>query len=143
MLKSILENHIVDVKLAKLLHTIIDSFTPGLPLGNLTSQLFINIYLHELDIYIKHKLGIKYYIRYADDVVIVSTSLVQLNTFMDRIMDFLSEILKLQAHKVEIKSMYSGVDVVGEIFFPKYKIMRRSTAKNILKRQSQNKYDFA
>ena len=140
ILKLILMNHIADGKLATLTKSILDSFTPGLPLGNLTSQLFVNIYLHELDMYVKNELGIKFYIRYADDVVIVSDSQQELDKMMVKIDDFLKDTLLLQAHKIEIKSIFTGVDVVGEVFFPQYQILRRSTMKRLIKKSFKKDY---
>jgi retron-type reverse transcriptase len=127
VLKDIISVHLVDEKLCRLACDIIDSFEPGLPLGNLTSQLFINIYLHELDRYVKQVLCVPYYIRYADDVVVISDSPVELNTLMNNIATFIDSILHLQVHKIQIHSIYTGVDVVGEIFFQKYTTLRRST----------------
>jgi len=72
ILKNILFTHIQDERLKSLVFKIIDSFPKGLPLGNLTSQLFINIYLHEIDWYVKQTLNCKYYLRYADDMVVIS-----------------------------------------------------------------------
>jgi RNA-directed DNA polymerase len=70
ILKSILSWHVDDMRLKNLIFVIIDSFPKGLPLGNLTSQLFINIYLHELDWYCKQTLKCRDYLRYADDIMI-------------------------------------------------------------------------
>jgi len=76
ILLQILTKHISDKDTLWLLERIITSFhtkpNKGLPLGNLTSQLLVNVYMNEFDQYIKHKLKIKYYIRYADDFVILS-----------------------------------------------------------------------
>ena len=70
----------------------------GLPLGNLTSQLFCNIYLNELDQFIKHTLKVKHYIRYADDFVIMSQDKVWLKEQIPRIQNFLHKELKLILH---------------------------------------------
>ncbi|KKR70825.1 MAG: RNA-directed DNA polymerase (Reverse transcriptase) [Candidatus Nomurabacteria bacterium GW2011_GWB1_40_7] len=84
ILKSILEKYIQDKDILWLLGQVIDSFSSqkhiyaiadickkGLPLGNLTSQLLVNIYMNEFDQFMKHKIKAKYYIRYADDFVIL------------------------------------------------------------------------
>ena len=77
ILKSILEKHIVDNDILWLLGQIIDSFNTenkisiGLPLGNVTSQLLINVYMNEFDQFVKRRLKIKYYVRYADDFVVL------------------------------------------------------------------------
>jgi retron-type reverse transcriptase len=116
---------------------VINSFEIGLPLGNLTSQLFINLYLHELDWYIKHTLHIKYYIRYADDIVILGNSPDALIQAMRNIEVFLKDELRLTTHKISIRSIYAGVDVVGEVFFPRYTTQRRSTARRAKMRLSR------
>ncbi len=73
VLIDILKQRIPDKNIINLLSEIIFSFKPnGLPLGNLTSQLFSNVYMNEFDQFVKHKLKVKYYIRYADDFVILS-----------------------------------------------------------------------
>ena len=74
---NILQEYIPDNDLSWLLETVISSFSSterrtGLPLGNLTSQLFVNIYMNEFDQFVKHRLKAKYYIRYADDFVLLS-----------------------------------------------------------------------
>lgn len=80
ILIEILKEYISDEDSVKLLENIIESFSSakekniGLPLGNLTSQLFVNIYMNKFDQFVKHKLKVKYYIRYADDFVILSNN---------------------------------------------------------------------
>src|SRR3989344_4065889 len=78
ILKSLLAKYIPDQKILWLLGRVIDSFSTkpgtGLPLGNLTSQLLVNVYMNELDLFMKHKLKARYYIRYADDFTILSDS---------------------------------------------------------------------
>ncbi|MEK7534856.1 MAG: reverse transcriptase/maturase family protein [Patescibacteria group bacterium] len=87
----------------------------GLPLGNLTSQLFVNIYMNEFDQFIKHRLKARYYIRYADDFVILSQDKPWLEVLLLKIESFLSEQLKLVLHpnKVSITILASGVDFLG------------------------------
>jgi retron-type reverse transcriptase len=135
VLKKLLASHIYDSRLLRLCEIIIDSFPSGLPLGNLTSQLFINIYLHELDHFVKHFLNASYYSRYADDVVIVGTDPEGLASIFAEINHFLQESLRLTAHKISIRSLYGGVDVLGEVFFEKYERLRRSTGRRILLRE--------
>ena len=87
----------------------------GMPLGNLTSQFFANIYLSELDYFIKHKLNAKYYIRYVDDFVILHDSKSQLEIWKNEIDNFLRDKLKLELHpqKSKIISLSRGIDFVG------------------------------
>jgi retron-type reverse transcriptase len=127
VLKSIITKHIEDEKLLKLVYSVIDSFQRGLPLGNLTSQLFINVYLHELDRYAKHILHCKQYLRYADDVVIISCNKEFLEKIYSSTEFFLKNELHLVTHKKIICSIYSGIDVLGLVFFAKYERVRRST----------------
>jgi retron-type reverse transcriptase len=136
ILKNLLKKYIHDEKLYRLFETVIDSFEKGLPLGNLTSQLFINVYLHELDHYIKHTVHAKYYLRYADDVVIVHHSPEHLKAIFVTVNDFLRNTLMLTTHKIQIRSLYSGVDVLGEVFFAKYKRLRRSTERRMRDRHT-------
>ena len=72
VLLSILGTCIRDENAMWLLEEIIESFPKGLPIGNLTSQIFANIYMNEFDQFVKHELRVKYYVRYTDDFAIVS-----------------------------------------------------------------------
>ena len=74
-----------------------------MPLGNLTSQFFANIYLNELDYFVKHELKAKYYIRYVDDFVILHESKEQLQVWKEKINAFLRIKLKLELHKDKSK----------------------------------------
>ena len=109
----------------------------GLPLGNLTSQLFVNIYMNELDQYMKHKVKAKYYIRYADDFIIFSEDKKWLEKQLVLIARFLSYNLKLELHpdKVFIKTLVSGVDFLGWVNFPDHRtrILRTSTKRRMIK----------
>jgi len=120
-----------------LLKEILSSFEPnGLPLGNLTSQLFANVYLNELDQFVKHKLKIRYYIRYADDFVMFSESKDYLECLVPIMKDFLQNELRLTLHpdKVFIKTLSSGVDFLGWVNFPDHRILRGKTRKRMFKR---------
>lgn len=140
ILADILNKFISDRDITDLLSKIIESFSSteagkGLPLGNLTSQLLINIYLNELDQFIKHKLKIKYYIRYADDFVILSQDHDCLLELIYKISYFLDQKLKLQLHpdKVFIKTLASGVDFLGWVHFPDHRVLRTSTKRRTIK----------
>lgn len=148
VLKKILTRQIEDENISWLLSQVIDSFsslltssaiaenvTKGLPLGNLTSQLLVNIYMHEFDMYIKQELRVKYYIRYADDFVILSENKTELEDNIRYIVCYLKNRLKLELHpdKVFIKTFASGVDFLGWVNFPFYRQLRKSTKKKIIK----------
>jgi len=86
-----------------------------MPLGNLTSQFFANVYLNELDYFAKHKLKAKYYIRYVDDFIILHKSKLQLEKWKQEINEFLKKELKLELHqeKSRILPLSRGIDFVG------------------------------
>ena len=104
-----------------LLEKVIRSFlskkykTIVLPLGNLTSQLLVNIYMNKFDQFVKHKLKVRYYIRYADDIVFLSRDRQRLINILIEINSFLSKKLKLQLHpkKISIRTVASGIDFLG------------------------------
>lgn len=145
-LKSILEKHIQDKDILWLLSEVIDSFSTkgkvgvGLPLGNLTSQLFVNIYMNEFDQFMKRELKVKHYIRYADDFVILQNDKMKLKDLLPKISYFLENRLKLSLHpdKVFTKTLSSGVDFLGWVNFPKHRILRTSTKRRMLKKLKNN-----
>jgi hypothetical protein len=108
----------------------------GLPLGNLTSQLFVNIYMNQFDQFVKHKLKAKYYIRYADDFVILSTDRQQLMNQLTTMKEFLKKELKLSLHpnKIILKTFASGIDFLGWVNFPKNRVLRTATKRRMLKK---------
>jgi retron-type reverse transcriptase len=112
----------------------------GLPLGNLTSQLFCNIYMNEFDQFAKHKLKARYYVRYADDFVFLSDSREGLENLTPKIAKFLNQKLKLtlHPHKVFIKTLASGVDFLGWVNFSHYRILRNTTSRRMFKRIGQH-----
>ncbi|HEY4521416.1 MAG TPA: reverse transcriptase/maturase family protein [Candidatus Paceibacterota bacterium] len=118
----------------------------GLPLGNLTSQLLVNIYMNEFDQFVKHRLKAKFYIRYADDFVILSHDKELLITMYRYIDTFLRERLHLQLHpgKVSIQNYQSGVDFLGWVHFPDHLVLRTSTKRRMQKRTkgSENEYSI-
>ena len=141
ILMNILRKYIPDKDVLRLLGKVINSFPglgqkTGLPLGNLTSQLFANVYMDEFDQFLKHKLKIKYYIRYADDFIILSKDKKYLEDKIDPINNFLRNKLKLILHpdKIFIKTLSSGVDFLGWVNFSDHRILRNSTKKRMLKR---------
>ena len=136
ILTDILKKHIKDVDILWLLNEVIQSFDRGLPLGNLTSQLLVNIYMHEFDHHVKHTLKQKYYIRYADDFVILSPDSVCLIEILQSIGVFLEQRLKLTLHpnKVFLATFANGVDFLGWVHFSKHRVLRTSTKKRMLRR---------
>lgn len=142
-LLSFLEKRIVDIQTFELLKNIIGSFSvskgKGIPLGNLTSQLFANIYLHELDWYVKISLREKHYLRYCDDFIILSESRERLSGVTQNIEGFLNSVLSLQLHpkKVFIRTWAQGIDFLGYVLFPHATVIRMKTATRMLKRANE------
>ena len=108
----------------------------GLPLGNLTSQLFANIYLNEFDQFAKHKIKAKHYIRYADDFVVFSEDRDWLEEILLRMKNFLRDKLKLGIHsdKVSIRTIASGVDFLGWVHFSNHRVLRTSTRRRMFRK---------
>jgi retron-type reverse transcriptase len=145
VLLAILERYIPDKDILGLLARIIESFHStrpgvGLPLGNLTSQLLVNIYMNEFDQYVKHKLKAKYFIRYADDFVFLSHDRKSLENLLLKANNFLETTLRLTLHpdKVYIKTLASGVDFLGWVHFPDHRVIRTTTKKRMFKRIAES-----
>lgn len=145
ILINILTKYIPDKNILWLLNQIIESFYSiktgtGLPLGNLTSQILVNIYMNEFDQFMKHKLKIKYYIRYCDDFVVFSEDKKRLENLTSPIKEFLWNRLKLILHpdKILIKTLVSGIDFLGWVHFPNYRVLRTITKRRMIKRIKEN-----
>ena len=108
----------------------------GLPLGNLTSQLLVNIYMNEFDKSVKHALKATYYIRYADDFVALSHDRETVETLLPQMHQFLEEKLVLTRHpnKVSIETLSSGVDFLGWVHFPDHRVLRTNTKRRMLRK---------
>lgn len=139
-----IESRVDDERTLQLLRTILLSHNAetgkGIPLGNVTSQLFANIYLHELDWFMKQTMGIKYYLRYCDDFVVVSTDGNYMASLIEPIKQFLAENLKLELHpnKVSICSWNQGVDFLGYVLRPHATTLRTKTKRRMLSRVNGN-----
>lgn len=99
----------------------------GLPIGNLTSQFFANLYLNELNQFVKHILKCRYYIRYVDDFIILDASEEKLSKIKMEIERFLREKLNLELHpeKWKIKNISAGIDALGYIVKPTHILVRQ------------------
>lgn len=106
----------------------------GAPIGNLTSQIFANIYMNEFDQFVKNTLKMKYYIRYTDDFLVVHHDAKVLEKVKNIMEEFLGEKLKLSLHpdKVEIRKYRQGIDFLGYVALPKAKIIRPRTKRRML-----------
>ena len=145
ILLEILKRRIKDEKVIWLIKIILNNLpagsggephfnSKGMPLGNLTSQFFANVYLNEFDYFVKHKLRAKYYIRYVDDFVILYNSKEQLKIWKAEIDKFLKEKLKLELHpdKSKIISLLKGINFVGFRNFYHYKLLRKRNIRKML-----------
>jgi len=105
----------------------------GLPIGNLSSQFFANVYLNELDQFAKHKLKAKYYARYVDDLVMFGECGSELNSKYELMCNFVRDELSIEFHpnKKETNTVDKGVNFVGYIIKPYRKYLRRTTVDNL------------
>lgn len=106
----------------------------GMPIGNLTSQLFANVFLNELDQYCKHQLHIHCYVRYMDDIIILADSKEKLHEFKDKISIFLKENLRLELNrKTAIRPITLGIDFVGYKIWATHKKLKKQSARRIIR----------
>ncbi len=149
VLLKILRQYIPDQNVIWLLNNIIASFHiapgKGVPLGNLTSQLFVNVYMNEFDQFMKHKLKAKWYIRYADDFVLLSENRTWLIGMIPKIQNYMRENLKLALHpnKVRVKTLASGVDFLGWVHFPTHRVLRTTTKLGMMRKLRERAHDQA
>ncbi len=143
ILKKLIREKIADKKLLQLLDKIVDSseeqniqssLQKGIPIGNLTSQLFANIYLNKLDEYVKYELKINYYLRYMDDFVIMHESKIYLHEVKEKIIFFFASMkLTLHPKKANIFPVALGIDFLGYRIFNNHRLVRKSTVKRFIK----------
>lgn len=115
----------------------------GMPIGNLTSQMFANLYLNELDQYCKRTLGIHFYVRYMDDVIILSDDKKKLHEYKNLIQVFLEDKLKLNLNnKTAIRPISLGVEFVGYRLWPTHVKIRKKTALKMKRRLKYVKKQF-
>jgi retron-type reverse transcriptase len=141
ILKKQIHRHVKCPRTLQLIEHIIDSFciakaprAHGLPLGNVTSQLFANLYLHEFDLFIKHTLRQRHYIRYCDDFIILENNRTLLAGLIQPIKDFLAMELKLTLHpeKIVLRKLDWGLDFVGYVQLPHHRVVRTATKRRML-----------
>jgi retron-type reverse transcriptase len=139
-LTSIIKKKIKDERVLSLIEKILNNYEckisgKGMPIGNLTSQFFANVYLNELDYFVKHRLKSRYYIRYVDDFVILHRNRDVLIKWKDEINEFL-ETIKLELHpeKSRIYQLHHGAKVLGFKVFYHYKLPYRRNLRRFNKR---------
>lgn len=106
----------------------------GIPIGNLTSQIFANIYLHEFDRFIHHEVIPKSYLRYGDDFLVIDASEEKLQTMRQQIKQFLTERLLLTLHPRTdlVIQPKAGIRFLGIVFYPKRRMLSRRNRKRII-----------
>lgn len=145
VLLEILSKRIIDQDALWLLKEIIGSYATGyvnllerkgLPIGNLTSQFFANIYMNEFDQFVKHTLKINSYARYTDDFVIISKDREYLRKLVSQIRGFLKNQLSLELHprKIGIWKFHQGIDFLGCVALPHYRVLRMNTRRRIFRK---------
>jgi RNA-directed DNA polymerase len=144
VLLDLIRRRVSDPDILALIENIVSSFAKapgkGLPLGNVTSQLFSNVYLNELDQFVKRTLRVKQYIRYADDFIILSRDRSYLESLLPTITKFLNDHLKLEVHpnKIVFAKWHNGIDFLGYILFPYHTLLRTKTKKRMVKNIHKN-----
>jgi retron-type reverse transcriptase len=133
ILKSFINKKIKCKQTLNLINTIIDSNNPGIPIGNYISQLFGNIYLNELDHYIKEQLQCKYYIRYCDDGIILDHSKYNLINIKQLISLYLHKIYLTLKSTTIIFPSYIGINFLGYIHYNQYIKLRKSIKLKMIK----------
>lgn len=148
ILLGLIKREVKDENVIWLIEKIIKSFEKspgkGLPLGNVTSQLFANVYLNEFDQYTKHILKEKYYLRYCDDFVILDRDKDYLLGLVTKVSDYFNESLKLGLHsdKIILRKLSWGIDFLGYVILPYYKVLRTRTKQRMLRKIKDKKKQF-
>ena len=144
---GILQKKIADGKVLRLIQEIIDSNNfetgKGIPIGNLTSQLFANVYLNELDQFVKRDLKRGYYLRYMDDFLILGTDKRELWQAKDKIAEFLKNRTGFELASQESQGVSGkiGNEFLGFRIFADYAVLRQSTLKRFAKKMKEKKGD--
>lgn len=149
-LLSVLSRTVRDKNVLSLLRHVVDSFHvegvrgKGIPIGNLTSQIFTNIYLNEFDQYVKHNLRTKHYLRFADDCLFLSHRRDYLERMIPCIQEFLVERLKLSLHpkKIILRPLKQGVDYLGIVTLPYHRTLRTKTKRRMMRRLRERQREF-
>jgi len=145
ILKEILPKKIKCKETISLVYKIIDSADEidplGLPLGNTLSQLFTNVYMDRFDQYCKRVLQIKYYVRYADDVIAIVQNKAEANRILTAMIDFLKEVLELDINerKTRIFPIEQGVNAYGFKIYKTHRLLRDDSKKKIKRKTKKMK----
>lgn len=139
ILFNLIKEKVFCEKVLKIIEEIISSYhspddlQKGIPLGNITSQIFANIYLNSLDQYVKKELKCRFYIRYNDDIVIVFQNDKEIESIRDKIIIFAKEklFLEIPIEKTSMRKISWGVDFLGFTVLPKAILLRNKTKNKI------------
>lgn len=147
VLKSIVEKSIHCERTLSILYKIIDSRDIGIPLGNLTSQLFANMYLNELDQYVKHHHRERFYVRYMDDFIVISNDKERLQYLRVDIENFLNEKLKIKTNsKTQVfpvgVSNGRPLDFLGYRIYSTHRLLRKNSVNRIKRRIKSIEHDI-
>lgn len=152
ILKSIIAQKIKCERSKSLLFYVIDSspsdeFAVGIPLGNLTSQIFANLYLNELDRFVKHHLKAKNYVRYMDDFVIIHHEKIQLHEWRRQIELYLNQNLRLKTNaKTQVfpisRNNGRGLDFLGYRIYSDHRLLRKCSVKRIKSKLKKFHLDY-
>ena len=140
ILRCLIEKRVTSANTMQLVDILLESFEKekgkGLPLGNVTSQLFANVYFDVFDQYVKHVLKATYYFRYCDDFIIIHPDQQFLLELLEKIKIFLYEQLALDLHpnKVEIRPLNRGMDFLGYVTVPHMIVLRTRTKRRIMRK---------
>jgi RNA-directed DNA polymerase len=125
ILQNYLERKIKDRRMINLMMKFVPYGEPvGLPIGNLLSQLFASIYLDKLDHYVKEAMGVKHYIRYVDDFVLLGYTKSQCYDHMNTVEEFVKTI-KMEFSNWKIRQIRDGIDFCGYRTWQNYRLIRK------------------
>ncbi|MFA6476215.1 MAG: RNA-directed DNA polymerase, partial [Candidatus Paceibacterota bacterium] len=152
-LLTIIKRRISDQNAIWLLEEIIESFLSeysdlfnrrGVPIGNLTSQLFANVYMNEFDQFVKHELKIKNYVRYTDDFIVVSEDIDYLLGVIRPMAKFLKANLGLSLHpeKVSLGKISQGTDFLGYVLLPHHRRLRKRSERRMWRKLELKKENY-
>lgn len=138
-LKKCLRKKIKDEKFLSEVFKIIDSYHPdgvqrGVPIGNYSSQIFGNIYMTQLDNFVKQELKCRSYLRYCDDFILFSNDKKYLNECKHKMIAFVHDVLDMKLSKCELFPVKRGVDFVGYRHFKEFILIRKTTAQRVKRR---------
>lgn len=133
-----------DDRLVELIDRIVKSHPSGLPLGNLTSQLFANVYLDPFDHFVKEQLQAPVYLRYCDDFILIHPNRSWLLQLLEDVRFFLRVELHVELHpnKVSVRPSHWGIDWLGHIVCPDRVMLRASTKRRMEKRIDTLVYEY-